>query len=188
MARRYRSQSWSYVFEFDDPRDRQSAIDELLSSAPETLHGRDSSCGSLLHHAISFGDLALVVYLLRRGASPNGDPRDVPSPLIDAVGLEGENEVMCSLLSAGAEIDHQSQGGSALMHAVRGGRLDRAEILLSCGADVNLGCEDDATPLWYAGFDKNAAGYEFLLRYGADEGMVDHIHRKTPREMLERIA
>lgn len=78
-------------------------------------------------------------------------------------------ETLARFLENGADINGVAKGdGTALMMAVRGGRMDNVEFLINQGADVNISAKGDGNPLIMAvrRGDKNMIDY--LLRNGAN--------------------
>jgi len=63
---------------------------------------------------------------------------------------EGHSESVATLLNAGAQINHVSEGDhtSPLLMATINGRFDMAAMLLARGADVKLASDANATPLY----------------------------------------
>ena len=99
------------------------------------LHGT-----RLLQLAIEEGHSKLVGCLLREGANPNPEEMlrmcnlEYETPLHAAV-CAGDPDLVRSLLGAGAEVDRFDEC-SALAHAVEGGHLACASLLLDAEADV----------------------------------------------------
>src|SRR5271167_4699984 len=60
---------------------------------------------------------------------------------------------------------------AALAEASASGRIEQAASLLSMGVDVNVRGLDGMTPVIWAFLSQNKAGFEFLLRHGADPNL-----------------
>jgi hypothetical protein len=96
--------------------------------------------------AASFGDYAIVSYLLNQGASANcSDPR--PFPPICAAGISGNTNIIMLLLDAGADINTQGGQGrwSPLHVAASNGHFDAVRFLVRRGIDVSLRGSDGTT-------------------------------------------
>lgn len=76
---------------------------------------------------------------------------------------------LARFLDAGADINGVAKGdGTALMMAVRGGRMDNIEFLISRGADVNIPARGDGTALIIAVRRGDSNLVRYLLDAGAD--------------------
>ncbi len=76
---------------------------------------------------------------------------------------------LARFLDAGADINGVAQGdGTALMMAVRGGRMDNIEFLIDQGADVNVPARGDGTALIIAVRRSDSNLVNYLLDAGAD--------------------
>lgn len=88
------------------------------------------------------GTAAVARALLESGASVDGDPADLETPLITAASY-GDAEVARVLIEAGAKLDARSSahsggvpGGTALLHAAVFGMTDLVDVLVAAGAAV----------------------------------------------------
>jgi ankyrin repeat protein len=91
-----------------------------------------------------------------------------PPALINAV-LEGETELVRSLIDRGVDLDYRyGFENTALMYASNYGYKDIVELLLRHGADVNAKNEDGSTALIWASSNGRREVVELLLRHGAD--------------------
>jgi len=89
----------------------------------------------LTFHA-SWGNLALVELLLRHGADPNYIDPEVHFSVLDYAASWGHRNIVESLLDEGADLHRRDNGVSALTHALRGGHLGVAELLVAKGATL----------------------------------------------------
>jgi ankyrin repeat protein len=77
-------------------------------------------------------------------------------------------------------IDAQDkEGWTVVHHAIHNGRYDLLEVLLSNGADPNIGCRVGKTPLYHAIDRKQYRSAELLLRSSANVNAKD-CHDRTP--------
>jgi ankyrin repeat protein len=89
------------------------------------------------------------------------------------------------LLAHGADVNAQWWAGTALMVAVGGGNEKLVELLLSVGADPNLGDDRGETPLTLAALNPlgSVDVVRLLLRAGADPN-----HEYPPGQTLIESA
>lgn len=129
-----------------------------------------------LKTAISINSVATVSYLLSKGFDPNqrfimiseDKTEECPAALYAVKYLSEPAAVLNTLLSAGADINaRDSQGMSALMHAVKNDRTAAAEFLLKNGAAVNLKDNAGLGAADLAALNKNRAMMDLLIKHGA---------------------
>lgn len=83
--------------------------------------------------------------------------------------LDGETEIVKSLLRDGADVNAQNhEGRTALMFAIVNFHTATAKTLLRFGADANAQCANGCTPLILAAFNADVEIAEALLKRGAD--------------------
>jgi ankyrin repeat protein len=120
---------------------------------------------------IKRGDSAYdeVCELLKRGTNPNAKILN-GLPMLHLAAYEGFVRIVDVLLQSGAAVNSlSSNGGSALMYAIRWRRVDVMKALLLYGADVNLRSDDFAlTPLLSAVAWSTCEVINTLIEYGAD--------------------
>ena len=145
---------------------------ELLIERGADLNGI-GKVGTPLHLAIYRQRTEIIDLLLARGADVNRKDGRVDAPLHVAA-IKGDVITAQKLLSYSAQLDiFTKYGGETPLHyASRHGKLEVAELLLSCGANPNARSFQGLTPL------SHARSYPeltlLLLRYGAtDTGLAD---------------
>ena len=108
-----------------------------------------------LEHALADGDQKLALSLLNAGADGGAgwDGCDGRT-LLGAAAEGGNHELVSAVLEAGGSEDFDVVSGewdmSALHHAIAGGHLDAARVLMLAGADVGLVDGRDRSALHYA--------------------------------------
>jgi ankyrin repeat protein len=108
-----------------------TAVVALLDADPQlaNLADRTPARFSVLHHAASRGDLAIVELLLAAGANANKRSHDGSAPLYEAT-LGGHLEVVRVLLAAGADTRATTNSGYSALDAARaGGNQDLVQML-----------------------------------------------------------
>ena len=124
-----------------------------------------------LSRAAAAGDLATVKRLVEAGVSVNAAPTSEAgggSPAFVATAWGGHDKVISFLLDHGAHIDRRdSTGNTALNAAAMRGHLSTAKLLLSRGANPNIGGE--GRPLWNAHARDDAKMADLLKAHGAAE-------------------
>lgn len=163
---------------------------DAVRADPSLLNRRDSYHWTLLNHAAGRGDRQTVVALLALEA--NADAQDDGcTPLISAIQSSSPKaiEIARLLLEHGANVNaSMHEGDSALHAAVRSGSIDKVDLLLKNGADINVRAwPDEETPLWCAAFRANEPMVRFLLDRGASPWLKDTV-LGTPLDVARRHA
>jgi ankyrin repeat protein len=147
------------------------------AALPELPPGPDD----LLLQAARRGDSAGVRAALAAGADPDSRPRpeatDQRTPLI-AAATAAELGALRALIAAGAGVDRDSNGLTALIAATRDsydGRIEAVMTLLANGADPNRADEAGNTPLHFAALTRDAGVAQSLIDAGA---RIDAINRE----------
>jgi hypothetical protein len=121
---------------------------------------------TLFKIALQRGDARLVSTFIRGGASLRFT--DVEYTPLGVAGASGYDDVMQVLLGAGANINEQDGfGDTALMAAVRAGRLEAVRLLLDRGADVQLADRQGRTAMTWAHQTARADVIAALRAHGA---------------------
>ncbi|CAM9608017.1 unnamed protein product [Ectocarpus sp. 6 AP-2014] len=155
---------------------------KLLLAAGADLDIRPDAGMCALDLAALNGNADVVRILLGNGADVNAWNDDDWATALHCAAQGSrprlENgDVIRVLLEAGADI-HATTKECVLTPLHRGvysrlSSLDTIHALLEGGADVNAQAENTWTPLHYACYKSNAAAVDLLLRWGADDTIVD---------------
>lgn len=157
-------------------QDESQAVRQRVLDDPGYLASQDKYGDTPLLRAICFGDLALVEFLLGQGADPNACNQGGYTALLTAIESEEEESplILTALIKAGADLQQTGANGLAPLHmAAAQGRVDKAELLIQAGADINQRTPIDAadTPLMVAACIGRPGTVQLLLRYGADPSL-----------------
>lgn len=99
-----------------------------------------------LHEASARGDVAMMTFLLQRGASVHARDRWEHRPLHYAID-SGNVEAVKLLLDYGADVNAASYGGKSVLHeAAIIGKPEIVKLLLERGANPSRTAEDGTTP------------------------------------------
>ena len=169
---------------------RVEAAKELLA-AGATLDIRSCYGWSAVDIAANRGHVDVLRVLLQRGNSLDACPGSGHTPLHSAAQVDGpfrdNSSAVRVLLEAGADIDAKTTryGATALHTAVCQYVPSSGTIraLLEAGANVNARKAWERTPLHVACRCSSVDVVGLLLRWGADETLVDQ-DGKTPGELL----
>uniref|UniRef100_A0A3Q3BSH5 Ankyrin repeat and SOCS box protein 11 n=1 Tax=Kryptolebias marmoratus TaxID=37003 RepID=A0A3Q3BSH5_KRYMA len=122
---------------------------------------------SPLHEACLGGHYACAKFLLDNGANVRAVSADGATALFNSCS-SGSAACVRLLLQHGASIRTTCQLASPIHEAARKDHRECLELLLSCGAPVDVELPDVGTPLYSACRARAAACVELLLRSGAD--------------------
>jgi ankyrin repeat protein len=145
-----------------------------------------------LHIAAEKGQVAVVGYLLAKGADPHARDWHGWTPLHRAA-YGGQPETARLLLDAGARMNVRDRQGLTPLHwAVYesggpGGAGDTAKLLVGRGANVNARDKGGSTPLYWAVWRCNKDLVVFLLEHGADQRLRG-AEGLTPLETAEKYG
>lgn len=128
----------------------------------------DESGASLLHYAVSIGDLDGVRTLIECGLNVNNKDKNGSTPLMEASQL-GFKDIVELLIANHANKDQQNnEGASALYLASQNGHFDIVELLLKNKANTELVFKvSSSTPLAVAIFNHHNKIAKLLMAYGA---------------------
>ncbi len=143
----------------------------LLVDAGSSLTARDSIGGTALSWGCGLGSAETVKILIAKGADTTIIDVNGLTPLIWAAGI-GKPETVAVLLAANPNLDLEVKDGvtgdSALMRAVRSGKLESVELLVKHKANVNSVNKQGYTPLQLAALSGTMAKAKLLIDAGAD--------------------
>ncbi|MBO7090483.1 MAG: ankyrin repeat domain-containing protein [Victivallales bacterium] len=126
-----------------------------------------------MEDAVPKGDLELVKFLLKHGASVNATYFENASEMSERetllqIAAETGNKAMLSFLLDNGAIMESTRGASPLLAALEQRHLEAAKLLLERGAAVNVrGCHGES-PLMVAVMVDDYDMVKFLLDHGAD--------------------
>lgn len=159
-----------------------------LADAGASVTARDSIGGTPLTWACGLGTAETVKILLDKGADIGVIDVNGLTPLIWAAGI-GKPETVAILLEASPTLDLNVRDGvtgdSALMRAVRSGKLESVRLLINRKADVNLVNKQGYTPLQLAALSGTAEKVKLLIEANADLNTKDATGR-TALDLAQR--
>ncbi len=161
---------------------------KLLVDAGASLTARDSIGGTPLTWGCGLGSAETVKILLAKGADATVIDVNGLTPLIWAAGI-GKPETVAVLLESNPNIDLNVKDGvtgdSALMRAVRSGKLESVRILINKHADVNSVNKQGYTPLQLAALSGTTEKAKLLIEAKADLNAKDATGR-TALDLAQR--
>lgn len=159
-----------------------------LVAAGASVNARDSIGGTPLTWACGLGTADTVKILLEHGADISVIDVNGLTPLIWAAGI-GKPETVSILLQANPTMDINVRDGvtgdSALMRAVRSGKLESVRLLLASNAEVNLVNKQGYTPLQLASLSGTVEKVKLLIEKNADLNAKDATGR-TALDLAQR--
>ncbi|MEZ4729159.1 MAG: ankyrin repeat domain-containing protein [Caldilineaceae bacterium] len=159
-----------------------AAIRKRVREEPSYLTRPDYWGDTPLLTAIQFAHLDLVDFLLQQGADPNACGTGGYTSLLTAIESEqaASTLIVAALLKAGADLQQTGANGWAPLHmAAAYGHVDKAELLIKAGADVNQRTPIDTadTPLMIAAGAGQAEMVQLLLSHGADPSLRNTVNQ-----------
>ena len=146
--------------------EHRGELERVISSGGLTGSGGYS----LLHALIDYGEAAPIRVLLEQGADPNASDGDGNTALHLAAALhENAENVVRVLLTHHADVDARTgrEGESALIIAVKCGRLNVVQLLVEDGADLEVKDILGYTAIHHAAFQGATNILRYLLKKGA---------------------
>lgn len=155
-------------------------VEELLAAKADVDTHAETGCKySPLHGAAYCGHLDVLRALLRHGVDSKACcDKGYTALHYTGVNVRADNgSVVRMLLEAGADIEAKTteSGYTALHFAANRLTSSRGTMaaLLEGGANVNARATNECTPLHYACKRSNVGSVELLLRWGADEMLIN---------------
>jgi ankyrin repeat protein len=146
---------------------------ELLCSASAEVSEQDNHGVSALHFAALKEDIALMEWLVLKGANVNAITELQTTPIMLSA-KRGHLKGISLLLRANANTNTQDEAGcTALMLALSGDHLPCALALLSGMASVMLVDNAGRNALFYAIFSQNMEAVQGVVEKGARVNMLD---------------
>jgi ankyrin repeat protein len=175
-----------------DPALARKSLDMLLKAGalPELArqHGKDKA--TLLEHAMTWGNVELIQYVLSLGAEACGDKGDISAALLKAWNGLYDLDKIQLLLDAGADANWKSADGQTpLAQAACFGKNDGVELLLRHQAQVDLPGKYGSlewTPLMAAAYNGRTDTVRLLLEAGANRNLKDSEGKTALHRVIER--
>lgn len=125
------------------------------------------------------GHYAAVKFLLQYGAQPDIPRTDGVTPLF--IAAQNSHKDVVEILLTRADINNATfHGATALFIACFKGNVDVVRLLLSRHANVNLACDDGATPLFISAKNCRREIVEILLRSTTADVNATYYDGSTP--------
>ena len=185
--------------------DMKTALFLLANKA--NINHRDGAGNTPLMYAARGGSMEMLILLVKNGAQMNLD-NGIGSTALEVASVNGRQEMvkffmekdarygMELAIAAAARYGHSGivkmflaahapvtmkdrEGYTALYHAVNGGYVDTAEVLIKGGSDVNMTQKDNETPLMASVKNGDLAMTKYLISAGAKSDMRNYDGR-TP--------
>lgn len=146
-------------------------VKKISARNPELVNKMDNAGFLPLNCAVDSGNMAVVEYLLNKGAKVNEKDSDEEAPLKIAV-MRGDKEITKLLISKGADVNIKDQKGWTPLHkAASYGYKYLVDLLISKGAQTNSKTKEGESPidvLVCSGTTLNKDILKTLLSYNSD--------------------
>ena len=145
----------------------QAVVARLIASNPDLVTAKDRAGSTLLHHAVGFGSIETVTFLLDRAADVNAKNRRSSTPLHWAVHDQAKVQL---LISRGAAVNAKQVEGRTPLYqaAVMANGHAVMRLLVDKGADVNAATLIGLTPLNATAVRGDVEAMNLLIERGAN--------------------
>ncbi|CAK1550419.1 unnamed protein product [Leptosia nina] len=172
-----------YAIEHDDTK----AVEKMLDMGAD-VNAQNSEGRTVLHEAITKGNLQIIEFLLKNGANVHLKTRCGESPLLTAISYD-KHAIINLLIQCGAHLTSVDVKSIAdlLSVAARSGVIVKFESLKIAGADFNITDEMGQTALHKAVICNHPAIVRYLLKNGANPSVKD-VMGFTPLDCAQKLA
>ena len=168
-------------------RGGQYEVVQALLHRGANLHCRDSLLRTPLEVAVFEGNVSTVEFLLAEGADVNFRKFFFDNETTLHFAAEHNKAASIpALIEAGADIEGRDDDGETALFFAGRGSFEAMHALLQLGANPNTRNKLGRTPLHISCVNGEADTADLLLRWGADETIVDH-DGYTPSEFIPNI-
>ena len=133
-------------------------VEEIFSAHPEAIV-MDTTFGSWLHVASSFGQLSIVQRLVELGVDINHKRGIAGGGALHRAAADGHLEVVQYLIECGADLDTSQSQSNPLFGAIINGHLEIGKYLVAKGIDWKFRYSGDLDAL---GFAQQQGALEFV--------------------------
>jgi len=166
-------------------------IIQRVLADPRFVHQRDAFGNTPLLQAIDDDNAKLVQFLLAHGADPNVEVDDGYTCLLTAVERTSaaSMRILKLLITAGANVHVTGMHDWAPLHmAACRGRVEKAQLLIQRGADVNQRIKIDGldTPLIVAATHGQPQIVQLLLNSGGNANLKNAF-QSTPLDIARQV-
>jgi len=113
-----------------------AVVSDILAKHPSHAHAANKYGWSVLHKAVTGGNIEIVKTLLAHGVDPNVRSGTEETPL-HCISSKASVELVELLLSAGADVNATDYGDHSVLHSARYASADIISLLLQNGANVH---------------------------------------------------
>ena len=125
-------------------------VQALVEKDPQQVKAKDEEGETPLHKAAAAGQIAIVEYLLSKGADIDARSNDNHNPILHAA-YYGKAQVVQLLLEKGSDFKQLDRYGRTVLHyPVQRGHKDVVEILVKKGMDITVQDGMGVSPLRFA--------------------------------------